>query len=282
MAKLANIAKMSTATTGTGTITLLIAVTSFLTFAEAGVLDGDTISYAIEDGNEREVGRGVYSSSGTTLTRTVLASTNGGAAINLSGNAQVFVTALAEDIRPATQAQAEAGTNNEALMSPLRTAQAIAAQVPPDPFSALLLHVRDEKASGSHGGSSAATTWNIRTLNTVLTNEIIGASLSSNQITLPAGTYFIEAQAPVNSANGNQLRIRNVTDNSDILVGSTSVSFSTAAAPAIISGRFTLPAEKVIRLEHYTASASTHRGLGFAASTGVGEVYADCRIWKVV
>lgn len=127
MAVLGNLAKMSTATTGTGTITLLSAVTGFLSFADAGIEDGDTISYAIEDGDNREVGRGVYTSSGTTLTRSVLKSTNSNAAISLSGNAQVFITALAEDLAPASQSQAEAGTDNGSLMSPLRTAQAIAA-----------------------------------------------------------------------------------------------------------------------------------------------------------
>lgn len=96
-AALANLARMTTATTGTGTITLGSAVPGFLTFAEAGISDGQELSYAIEDGLEREVGRGVYSSSGTTLTRDVLNSTNSGAEINLSGNAQVFITALKED-----------------------------------------------------------------------------------------------------------------------------------------------------------------------------------------
>lgn len=100
MAKLANLARMSTSTTGTGTITLGSAVTGFLSFASAGVTDGQTVSYAIEDGNSREVGRGVYTSSGTTLTRSVLVSTNSNSAINLSGNAQVFLSALAEDFAP--------------------------------------------------------------------------------------------------------------------------------------------------------------------------------------
>ena len=60
--------------------------------------NGDTVTYAIIDGLNREVGRGVYTSSGTTLTRTVLESTNSNTAINLSGNAEVFITAAAEDI----------------------------------------------------------------------------------------------------------------------------------------------------------------------------------------
>jgi len=89
---------MSTATTGTGTITLGSAVTGFLSFASAGVGTGETVTYAIQDGSASEIGTGVYTSSGTTLTRaTIIKSTNSGSAINLSGNAQVFITPSAED-----------------------------------------------------------------------------------------------------------------------------------------------------------------------------------------
>src|SRR5262245_6733374 len=105
MSVLANLARMTTSTTGTGTITLGSAVNGYLSFAtaasQAGVtIDGQVLSYGIDDGANREVGRGTYTASGTTLTRTVLASTNSGSAISLSGNAQVFVTALAEDLQP--------------------------------------------------------------------------------------------------------------------------------------------------------------------------------------
>lgn len=94
---LANLARMTTATTGTGTMTLGSAVSSYLTFALAGITDGQVVSYAIVDGADREVGRGVYTASGTTLTRTVIKSTNGDAAISLSGAAEVLITALKED-----------------------------------------------------------------------------------------------------------------------------------------------------------------------------------------
>lgn len=106
MAKLYNLAKMTTSTTGTGTITLGSAVTSYLTFADAGVQNGDVVTYAIADGNNREIGRGTYTASGTTLSRdTVLESTNSGSAINLSGSAEVFITAAAEDIVTPSEAQ---------------------------------------------------------------------------------------------------------------------------------------------------------------------------------
>ena len=97
MAQLYNLARMTTATTGTGTITLASAVGSYLTFAQAGASDGETVTYAITEGLQREIGRGVYTSSGTTLTRTVLKSTNNNAAISLSGTAEVMITAAAED-----------------------------------------------------------------------------------------------------------------------------------------------------------------------------------------
>jgi hypothetical protein len=96
-AKLYNGARMHTATTGTGTITLSTAVSGFLTFAQAGVSNGETVSYSIKDGVQLEVGRGVYTSSGTSLTRSVLKSTNSNSAITLSGAAEVMITALAED-----------------------------------------------------------------------------------------------------------------------------------------------------------------------------------------
>ena len=89
---------MTTSTTGTGTITLGSASSGFQTFADAGVADGDTIRYVIEDGASWEIGSGVYTASGTTLTRTVLESSNSDAALSLSGSATVFVTAVAEDI----------------------------------------------------------------------------------------------------------------------------------------------------------------------------------------
>lgn len=101
MVVLVNRAKMSTSTTGTGTITLGSAESGYQTFADAGVTDGDVVRYVIEDGTDWEIGTGTYTASGTTLTRTVLESSNSDNAINLSGNAVVFVGAASEDIQQA-------------------------------------------------------------------------------------------------------------------------------------------------------------------------------------
>lgn len=130
MAKLYNLARMTTATAGTGTITLGSAVSGYLTFALAGVANGDVVSYGIKDGANSEVGTGTYTSSGTTLTRTVTKSTNANAAISLSGSAEVFITARAEDIlntadplsssQVATQSDQETATSTTLAVTPGR------------------------------------------------------------------------------------------------------------------------------------------------------------------
>ena len=85
---------------GTGAIALGAAATGAQTFASAGVVSGQLIGYAIQDsGGAWEYGRGTYSSSGPTLTRTtVLASSNSGSAINATSAAIVTATVLAEDL----------------------------------------------------------------------------------------------------------------------------------------------------------------------------------------
>lgn len=95
---------MLTATTGTGTITLGSAITDatngdMQTFAAAGVVDGEKIDFEIIDGNASEHSEGIYTASGTTLTRTLIDSSTG-ALLNLSGSAKVYLVPFAADIAP--------------------------------------------------------------------------------------------------------------------------------------------------------------------------------------
>ena len=98
MAKLFNRAKMTTSTTGSGTVTLSAAAGGFQSFADAGVSNGDVVQYLIEEGTAWEIGTGTYSSTGTSLTRTPSESSDGGTAITLAGAANVAITAVADDL----------------------------------------------------------------------------------------------------------------------------------------------------------------------------------------
>ena len=61
MAKLYNLARMRTLTTGTGAVILDSAIAGCISFADAGVQNGDQVSYGIREGNHSEVGVAVPS-----------------------------------------------------------------------------------------------------------------------------------------------------------------------------------------------------------------------------
>ena len=91
--------KQTAAAPGTGMITLSGSVTGFQSFASVG--NGNTTYFAIVDpiSGDWEVNYGVYTSSGTTLTRnsTPLSSSNSGSLVNFTGAVDVFVTYPSEN-----------------------------------------------------------------------------------------------------------------------------------------------------------------------------------------
>ena len=99
MAVLANRAKETVSSTGTGTLNLGGAVTGYQSFADAGVSNGNTVAYVIEDGSSWEIGTGTYTT-GTpnTLSRT-LGESSTGSLISVTTDAIVFITARVEDIQ---------------------------------------------------------------------------------------------------------------------------------------------------------------------------------------
>ena len=117
-------------------------------------------------------------------------------------------------------------------------------------------------------------------MNTVVTNEITGASLASNQITLPTGTYWIDAHSAYFLVANVQLRLQNITDASTTLTGIGLDDGDAAGGMSPLRGRFTIAAQKVFEIQHRCGAGQTTNGFGDAGSFGT-EVYSDICIWKV-
>lgn len=120
-----NLVRVFTAATGNSTPITLGAAYSpmFMLPSEAGAMDGRTYSYRIVDGNNWEHGRGVYTASGTMLSRNVIQSRISGvfgtSRIPLSGTAQVFFPELAEDMDGVRGTRAVTGTTDVLMNSDL-------------------------------------------------------------------------------------------------------------------------------------------------------------------
>ena len=152
-------------------------------------------------------------------------------------------------------------------------------------FEAQLLHVREEQTQGTNTSQATipASTWTTVTFNTSKTNEISGASLASNQVTLPSGTYWFEASWFTGTTfdQRGHLRLMNITDNSAIIYGQNVQADNYGMCFLPIRGRFTLSGSKVIELQ-VAQNAGTLTSPVTGAPTGLGtEVYADMCIWKV-
>ena len=151
-------------------------------------------------------------------------------------------------------------------------------------FESALLHVRDEKATNTSGGTFTSGAWQTRTLNTSLTNEISGASLASNQITLPSGTYYIFGSANIGYNVGNHAaKLRNITDSLDTIIGSSEyVPTGTGTSnKSYVIGRFTIASQKVFELQHQCGSTVGTDGFGVNNFFVANQVFADVQIWKV-
>lgn len=142
---------------------------------------------------------------------------------------------------------------------------------------------RDEKTSGTSGGTFTSGAWRTRDLNTSQFNNITSASLASNQITLPAGTYTINATAPVYDIGYHQLRFYNITDSTTAVLGISNYLRTGASATSMIStasGSFTIAGSKTFEVQHQCDTTKADSGFGVAISFGT-EVYATVTITKV-
>ncbi len=145
------------------------------------------------------------------------------------------------------------------------------------------VEIRDEKAAGTDAGTFTSGAWQTRTLNTEASDASNLASLSSNQITLAAGTYVCDIECPAGVCANHQAKLYNVTDASDVLIGTSEYTDAgnTVYTKSRVTGRFTIAASKALEVRHRCGATKATDGFGKAANFGVTEVYAVARFWRV-
>jgi hypothetical protein len=165
-----------------------------------------------------------------------------------------------------------AGTSGQALITQGTGANPIWGSAD-GKFESQLLHITSAPQNTSTTGS-----WTKLGIDTVRTNEVSGASLSSSVITLPAGTYFSMSTVQFYRTADYNARLRNVSDGIDLIIGSGGHTWeqpNDAVTPAAhLNGRFTLAAQKNVELQYYVA-------VGTAQTTAQNGHPNQVLIWKI-
>lgn len=142
--------------------------------------------------------------------------------------------------------------------------------------------IRNEQPSGTNGGGSTAGSWITVVLNTEVRDTGGHASLAGNQITLAAGTYRIEALHAMYRSGDHKIKVRNITDNEDTVIGLNSYADSgnNGYTTSHIDDSFTITASKDIELQYRCDTSQAVNGLGRLAGYGVLEIYGSVQLTR--
>ncbi|MBD80950.1 MAG: hypothetical protein CL840_18680 [Crocinitomicaceae bacterium] len=145
-----------------------------------------------------------------------------------------------------------------------------------------VLIMKDEKSSGTASGTFTSGAWRTRDLNTKY-GDTSFASLASNQFTLQPGVYMIEATAVAHKMTSHKIRLRDITNSNDVVLGLNAYNHSTdnTASSSTLEGVFTVATSTTFEIQHRGSSTQSSDGFGPSNSFGVNEVYAQVKITKL-
>lgn len=147
----------------------------------------------------------------------------------------------------------------------------------------LTAYVKDVKADGTNGGSFCSGAWRTRVLNT-LEGDCSFVTLSCNQFALSNGKYDIEWIAPAYQINSHVSRLYNVTDASEVKLGSAArtAAASDTQTDSVGYAAVEITSSKTYRIEHQAQTTRATDGFGSQNQiAGVDEVYTQVKITKI-
>lgn len=144
---------------------------------------------------------------------------------------------------------------------------------------ALLLDKDDVPNSG---GTFSSGDWRTRPLNTESFDIGNIVTLSSNQFTLGAGAYIIDARGMAMRVNDNQMRIYNITDSTTDIVGMNTYFHGTYGGGSnFLMGQITITGTKVFELQHRCETSRSSDGFGPGHDFGIPNIHTMVHIIKL-
>ena len=124
--------------------------------------------------------------------------------------------------------------------------------------------IADQKTLGTDGGTFTSGDWRTRDLNTELFDPDGIVSISSNQFTLGAGTYFITFSAPAHVANRHNARLYDVTNSSVEATGTSAIAANASGVnnTSFGFGRVTITANTTYEIQHQCQTTVPTNGFG--------------------
>ncbi len=142
---------------------------------------------------------------------------------------------------------------------------------------------RYQEETNSSSGTFNSGDWRTRPINTEAYDPDGIGSLSSWQITLGAGTYYVQWRAPAYRVQRHVTRLWNVTDSSQIgdhgQAGYSPVNGDPANGYSHGAAWFTISGSKAIRLEDKSSHSRGTNGFGVSGGT-TPHVFAAIDIFK--
>lgn len=141
----------------------------------------------------------------------------------------------------------------------------------------------DQKAQNTVSGTFTSGAWQTRDLNTISYEKDTDSwfSLASDQFTLTAGKYLVEASAPAFNVSRHKARIQNITDTSTEILGQSQYSAGNAVqSNSDCFGVIDISATKTFELQHRCETTHSTDGFGVAGNIAA-EIYSQVKIVRL-
>ena len=141
------------------------------------------------------------------------------------------------------------------------------------------IQLRHTETSTTDGGGSLLGAWRTLPFDDETSDTGNHCTLSADQFTLDAGTYRIKAYHIMYNCQNSRVKLYNITDVADEIVGTNHYDSGATAQAVKVEGEFTIATAKTFELQYRSQVTIATNGLGTNSGWGT-EIYGSIELWK--